>query len=68
MHDALGSDVRRIYLVNGDPFALSTYRLLKIADIVHVLFPNIETLACYASINELRDRSDYALQELRATG
>ena len=68
MRNSLGSDVRRIYLLNGDPFALSTNKLLKISDLVHAQFPDIETLTCYASINDLRDKSDYDLQELRAAG
>ena len=68
LRNTLGSDVRRIYLLNGDPFALSANRLLKISDLVHAQFPNIETLTCYASINDLNNKSDYDLKELRAAG
>lgn len=68
MRNTLGSDVRRIYLLNGDPFALSANKLLKISDLVHAQFPDIETLTCYASINDLRNKSDCDLQELRAAG
>lgn len=68
MRNTLGSDLRRIYLLNGDPFALSTNRLLKIADLVQVHFPRIETLTCYASINDLFNKSDYDLKELAGAG
>ena len=68
MRNTLGPDVRRIYLLNGDPFALSANRLLKIADLVRSHFPAIETLTCYASINDLTNKSDYDLRELREAG
>ena len=68
MRNTLGPDLRRIYLLNGDPFALSTNRLLKIADLVRAHFPRIETLTCYASINDLFNKSDYDLKELAGAG
>lgn len=68
MRNTLGEDVRRIFLLNGDPFALSANRLLKISDLVRSHFPAIETLTCYASINDLFNKSDYELQELREAG
>lgn len=68
MRDTLGGDVRRIFLLNGDPFALSANRLLTISDLVRRHFPAIETLTCYASINDLDNKSDDDLKELREAG
>ncbi|MDD4510315.1 MAG: radical SAM protein [Oscillospiraceae bacterium] len=63
-----GPDIKRLYLLNGDPFVLSTEKLLEIADLVHKYFPKVETLSCYASINEIRNRSVDELKTLRAAG
>lgn len=68
MRNAFGSDVRRIFLLNGDPFALFASRLLRISDLIRSQFSNIETLTCYASVKDLNNKSDYDLKELRATG
>ena len=68
MRATLGGDVKRIYLLNGDPFALSANRLLKISDLAHAQFPKLETLTCYASINDLNNKSEFDLKELRQAG
>lgn len=54
--------VDRIFLVNGEPFVLSTRRLASIAKkIIHV-FPDIETITCYTSIQNIMSKS---LEDLR---
>lgn len=68
MLHTLGGDVRRIFLLNGDPFVLPAERLLKIAELVHRYFPAIETLTCYASINDMANKSDADLKALREAG
>ena len=68
MREDYGPNIKRIYLLNGDPFVLSTPKLLKISELVHKYFPKIETLSCYASINEIRNRSVEELKTLRAAG
>lgn len=68
MPHTLGGDVRRIFLLNGDPFVLPAETLLKIAELVHRYFPAIETLTCYASINAMANKSDADLKALREAG
>lgn len=56
--------VTRIYLLNGDPFALSAKRLKAIAEKIITYFPEMETITMYASIRNIRHKSDEDLQEL----
>lgn len=63
-----GNGLRRIFLLNGDSFALPTKKLLKIAELIRARFPHIETITCYASIRNIGQKSDEDLKELRAAG
>ncbi|MDE7241987.1 MAG: radical SAM protein, partial [Desulfovibrio sp.] len=63
-----GGGVRRLFLLNGDSFALPTKKLLKIAEMIHARFSHIETISCYASIRNIGQKSDEDLKELRAAG
>lgn len=56
---------RRVFLENGDPFALSADRLAEIAEAVHEFLPAVETIAMYASINNIRSKTDEELVRLR---
>ncbi|BCG61131.1 radical SAM protein [Paenibacillus sp. URB8-2] len=58
--------VNRIFLVNADPFALSADRLKSIAVKINEILPEVETIAMYASVNNIRNKSDEELKELRA--
>ena len=58
----------RVFLENGDPFALPAERLLEIADMIHTYLPKVETIAMYASVKNLKSKSDEDLQRLRASG
>lgn len=60
--------VDRVFLENGDPFALSAERLKEIARAIHEYLPNVKTIAMYASINNIRNKTDKDLKELRALG
>ena len=60
--------VRRVFLENGDPFVLSSDRLLQIADAIHRRLPKVETIAMYASIQNIRSKSDNDLRRLREHG
>ena len=60
--------VRRVFLENGDPFALSADRLAEIAEAVHEFLPAVETIAMYASINNIRSKTDEELVRLRNHG
>ncbi|MBQ9828118.1 MAG: radical SAM protein [Lachnospiraceae bacterium] len=61
-------DTDRVFLENGDAFCLSAERLVSIAELVHKYLPKTETIAMYASINNIRGKSDEGLKELRRLG
>ncbi|MBK5254247.1 MAG: radical SAM protein [Peptostreptococcaceae bacterium] len=58
--------LKRINLVNADPFALSSDKLGTIASLVIEAFPDIETITCYASIKNLKNKSVDDLKMLKA--
>ena len=63
---ATGYPVKRIFLVNGEPFILSTEKLVVIGELINKYFPEIETITCYASIKSLKNKSLEDLKRLRA--
>lgn len=58
-------DVKRVFLVNGDAFVLSAGRLKPIAELIIKHFPDIEAITMYASINNIKSKTDRELEELR---
>ncbi len=58
--------LRRIFLVNGEPFILSTDKLVKIGEMIASYFPEIETITCYASIKSLKNKTLDDLKKLKA--
>jgi len=58
--------VKRIFLVNADPFVLSASKLKAIAQRINHYFPEVETIAMYASVMNIINKSDEDLRELRA--
>ncbi len=61
-------NVKRIFLVNGEPFILSTNKLIQIGELIRKHFPQIETITCYASIKSLLNKSVADLEALKALG
>ncbi len=61
----LYGDVKRVFLVNGDAFVLSAGRLKPIAELIIKYFQNVEVITMYASINNIKGKSDEELRELR---
>lgn len=61
-------DLKRIFLVNGEPFILSTNKLIVIGELIGKYFPNIETITCYASIKSLKNKSVEDLKKLKSLG
>ena len=57
--------VKRIFLLNGDAFSLGFSRLEAIGKKIIEIFPEIETIASYASIESIARKTDEELQELR---
>jgi radical SAM superfamily enzyme YgiQ (UPF0313 family) len=58
----------RVFLVNGDAFVLSAAQLKKIARLVVDYFPECKTITMYASIQNIRAKSDDDLRELKKCG
>ncbi len=65
---ASGGKIERIYLVNADPFVLSTDKLVTIGNLIHEYLPEIKTITCYASIKNMTNKSVDDLKKLRALG
>ena len=61
-------DVKRVFLEHGDPFTMPAERLLKIAELIHQKLPRVETIAMYASIQNIRRKTDAELRRLRDAG
>lgn len=59
------SKVKRIFLVNADAFVLSADKLKTIAIKTNEILPEIETIAMYASVNNIKGKTDEELKELR---
>ncbi len=60
--------VERIFLVNGDAFALKASPLRKIAGIIKQIFPECRTISMHASILNIMTKSDEFLEEMRSLG
>lgn len=60
--------IKRIFLVNGEPFILPTNKLVAIAELIREYFPDIETITCYASIKSLKHKSVDDLKKLKSLG
>ena len=61
-------NVKRVFLEHGDAFVLSAERLLRIADAVHQKLPKVEAIAMYASIKNIKTKTDEELRQLRDAG
>jgi coproporphyrinogen III oxidase-like Fe-S oxidoreductase len=61
-------NVKRVFLEHGDAFVLSAGRLLTIADVIHRKLPRVETIAMYASIQNIKSKTDEELRQLRTAG
>ena len=60
-----GDIVKRVFLVNGDAFVLSANRLKTIAELIIKYFPDVEAITMYASINNIKGKTDEELRQLR---
>ena len=61
-------NVKRVFLEHGDAFVLSAEKLLRIADAIHRKLPKVETIAMYASIQNIKSKTDEELRQLRTAG
>ena len=64
----LATHLDRIYLVGGDPFALSRRRLDDVLDLIYRHLPNVKIVTMYASAANVAHKSDVDLIHLRERG
>ena len=62
------SQIKRIFLADGDPLVLSTKRLLNILNKLKETFPNLQRVSTYASPSNLDRKSNEELKELYEAG
>ena len=58
-------NINRIFLVNGDAFVLSARRLKEISELLIKHIPSIETISMYASVSNIKAKSDSDLVMLK---
>lgn len=58
----------RVFLENGDAFVLSADKLERVTERIHERLPHVETISMYASIQNIRGKTDSELRRLRALG
>lgn len=63
-----GRDMKRVYLVGADPFALNADRLQVIADLIHNAAPECETITMYAAVRNIMTKSDEDLVRIKNMG
>lgn len=59
-------NIERVFLVNGEPFILSTEKLVEIGKLIGKYLPKIETITCYTSVKSLKSKSVEDLKLLRS--
>jgi radical SAM superfamily enzyme YgiQ (UPF0313 family) len=62
---ALGSDLRRVFLADGDAMCLSVRRLTGVLDALNETFPHLQRVGIYANARDVLAKSDEELAELR---
>ncbi|MDG3088555.1 radical SAM protein [Vibrio hannami] len=60
--------IPRMFLVNGDAFVLRANKLLDIASLIRKHAPECKTITMYASIDNIKSKSDEDLKLLRDAG
>lgn len=58
----------RVFLVDGDAFALSAERLEQIAKLVYRYLPNCRTITMYAAVRNIETKTDEQLVRLKELG
>jgi radical SAM superfamily enzyme YgiQ (UPF0313 family) len=66
--EAFGTDVRRVFLADGDALVLSTRRLLAILNAIRSHLPSVRRVSSYCLPRNLRRKSVEELRELADAG
>ena len=61
-------NTHRAFLVNGDAFCLPAKTLARVAEMMGEKLPQIRTIAMYASIRNIKEKTDEELRMLRGLG
>ena len=61
-------NTHRAFLVNGDAFCLPAKKLARVAEMMGEKLPQIRTIAMYASIRNIQEKTDEELRMLRGLG
>ena len=62
------TQIRRVFLADGDPLVLSTTKLLRILTKLKATFPKLQRISTYASPSNLARKSAQELEELYDAG
>ncbi len=68
IHDSDARPAKRFLLAGGNPFVLSTEKLLRISECIHEYFPECEYISCFSRADDVTRKTSYELQSLRASG
>ena len=60
--------IERVFLVNGDPMVLRTERLLQIAEEIHKILPECQSIGCFCAIPNFYDKTVEDLKALKEAG
>ena len=60
--------IRKVFLADGNPMALSTRRLLTILNAINKSFPRVRRISTYALASDLLAKTHEELQELKTAG
>lgn len=64
----LGGNPKRIFLGDGNPFGMSTERLIAILDLIHKYFPQCDDINMDSTVTNIREKSDEELKLLYDNG
>ncbi len=62
------SQIRKVFLADGDPLVLSTQRLLRMLEKLRATFPNLRRVSTYASPSNLSRKTEQELKLLKEAG
>ena len=68
IHDLDSKPAKRFLLAGGNPFVLSTEKLLRISEIIHLYFPECEYISCFSRADDVTRKTSSELQALRSAG
>lgn len=68
IHELSNKPAKRFLLAGGNPFVLSTEKLLRISDFIHDNFPECEYISCFSRVDDVLRKSQNDLNILRKAG